>query len=122
VIPWGIIVGKQAISNLSRSGQDPVAYEERTIRRQMIDLLSSQEMTDRDLSQALGIPEKDVYGHLSHIARSLAPQGKKVRIRPVTCLSCGYVFRNRKRWTRPGRCPRCRESHLERPVYAVVDA
>lgn len=93
-----------------------------TIRRQMIDLLSDNEMTDRDLSQALGIPEKEVYGHLSHIARSLAPMRKKVRITPVRCLSCGYVFRDRKRWSRPGRCPRCKESHLQRPGYAVVDA
>jgi len=94
----------------------------RTIRQQMIDLLSAEEMTDRDLSQALGIPERDVYVHLSHIARSLAARKKKVRVTPVQCLSCGYVFRDRKRWSRPGRCPRCKDSHIQRPAYAVVDA
>ncbi len=94
----------------------------RTIRQQMVDLLSQEEMTDRDLSQALGIPEKDVYAHLSHIARTLAAQRKKIRVTPVQCLSCGYVFRDRKRWSRPGRCPRCKDSHIQRPAYAVVDA
>jgi len=93
-----------------------------TIRRQMIDLLSEEEMTDRDLSQALGISEKDVYAHLSHIARTLASRRKKLRMTPIRCLSCGYVFRERKRWTRPGRCPRCKDSHIQRPAYAVVDA
>ncbi len=97
----------------------PVA---RTIRQQMIDLLSEEEMTDRDLSQALGIPEKDVYAHLSHIARSLASRRKKIRVTPVACMSCGYVFRERKRWSRPGRCPRCKDSHIQRPAYTVVDA
>lgn len=93
-----------------------------TIRRQMIELLSENEMTDRDLSQALGIPEKDVYEHLSHISRTLAPMRKKIRITPVRCLTCGYVFSNRKRWSRPGRCPKCKDSHLQRPVYTVVEA
>jgi transcriptional regulator len=94
----------------------------RTIRQQMVDLLSEEEMTDRDLSQALGIPEKDVYVHLSHIARTLAAKGKKIRVTPVQCMTCGYVFRDRKRWSRPGRCPRCKDSHIQRPAYAVVDA
>ncbi len=118
----GIIVGKEAIENRLQPEQESMKPQALTIRRQMIDLLSQEEMTDRDLSQALGIPEKDVYGHLSHIARSLAPLGKKVRITPVRCLVCGYVFRDRKRWSRPGRCPRCKESHLQRPSYSVVDA
>ena len=93
-----------------------------TIRQQMIDLLSEEEMTDRDLSQALGIPEKDVYAHLSHIARSLGPRKQKLRITPIQCLSCGYVFRDRKRFSRPGRCPRCKDSRVQRPVYTIVDA
>jgi predicted Zn-ribbon and HTH transcriptional regulator len=93
----------------------------RTIRQEMIDLLSAGEMTDRDLSQALGIPERDVYAHLAHIARTLSAQGKKLRIAPLECLSCGFVFRERKRWSRPGRCPRCRDSHMPRPSYRIVD-
>ena len=94
----------------------------RTIRQQMIDLLNEEEMTDRDLSQALGIPERDVYAHLDHIARTLAAQGKTIRIAPVKCMTCGYVFRGRKRWSRPGRCPRCKDSHIQRPSYAIVKA
>lgn len=93
--------------------------QDRTLRQQMIDLLRGEEMTDRDISQALGIPEKDVYGHLDHIARSLAPRGLRLKIRPARCMSCGFEFRNRRRWSKPGRCPRCKESHLERPSYFI---
>ena len=95
---------------------------EQTVRQRMIDLLSREEMTDRDLSQALAIAEKDVYAHLPHIARSLAAQGKKLETVPVRCMQCGYVFRDRKRWTRPSRCPRCKDSHIERPSYRIVGA
>jgi len=45
-----------------------------TIRKQMIELLDNKEMSARDLSQALSIREKEVYTHLSHIARSVTAQ------------------------------------------------
>lgn len=90
-----------------------------TIRQQIIVLLSDKEMDARELSQAVGIREKEVYEHLPHIDRSAAAQKKKLVIRPVRCLGCGYIFKNRKRFTRPGRCPRCKKSHLEGPKYRI---
>jgi predicted Zn-ribbon and HTH transcriptional regulator len=35
------------------------------------------------------------------------------------CLSCGYRFDDRRRATPPGRCPRCKQSHIQRPQYGV---
>jgi len=90
-----------------------------TIRQRMIDLLSEKDMSARELSQALGIREREVYQHLGHVAQSVAAQGKDLVIRPFRCLGCGYVFRNRSRFTRPGRCPRCKRSHIEEPTYRV---
>lgn len=90
-----------------------------TIRKQMIFLLNKAEMNARDLSRAMGIREKEVYEHLSHIARSVAAQGKKLSIRPFRCLECGYVFLDRQRFTRPGRCPRCKRSHIQEATYQV---
>jgi len=88
-----------------------------TVRQRMIALLEEGEMTARDLSQALGIREREVYDHLAHIARSVAAQGGRLVVLPVRCLACGYVFEERKRFTRPSRCPRCKKSHIETPVY-----
>lgn len=85
----------------------------------MIGLLSEQSMTGRELSKVLGIREREVYDHLSHIARSVASQGKRLTILPFQCLACGYQFRERKRFTPPGRCPQCRQGHIERPAYAI---
>jgi predicted Zn-ribbon and HTH transcriptional regulator len=90
-----------------------------TIRQQMIDLLSEEEMSAIEVSQELRIAEKEVYTHLPHIARSVATQGKKLLILPSRCLKCGYVFEERKRFTRPGHCPKCKATYIQRPAYRI---
>ena len=57
-----------------------------TIRRQIIVCLSQRAMNAIDISQQLGIREKEVYAHLRHIARSVEAQGKTLVIRPSDCL------------------------------------
>ena len=91
----------------------------KTIRKQMIELLDKKETGVRDISQTLRIREKEVYAHLSHIARSVAAQRKKLIIIPAECLVCGYVFENRKRYTRPSRCPHCKSEHIQNPMYKI---
>lgn len=90
-----------------------------TIRQQLIDLLSSDELTLRDLSQSVGIPEKEVVGHLSHIERSIRNQGKIFVETPYRCLSCGFIFAKRTRFSKPGRCPDCRNSHIQTAHYTI---
>lgn len=90
-----------------------------TKRQQIIDLLSEQPCTALELSSALSMMEKEVYGHLEHIERTLARQGKKLVVSPFTCLACGFVFTGRRRWNRPGRCPRCKQGHIRMAEYRV---
>ena len=92
----------------------------KTIRQEIIDLLNDDEMDARELSRSVGIKEKEVYEHLPHIARSQAAKGNTLTIRPSECLKCGYVFKDRRRFTRPGRCPRCRESHIINPSFSIT--
>jgi len=86
----------------------------------MITLLSQGVRSARDLSQMLHIQEKEVYSHLSHIARSVVSQSHRLVVIPSRCLVCGYVFDNRKRFTRPSRCPCCKGERIEEPRYEVV--
>jgi hypothetical protein len=85
----------------------------------MMVLLETGAYTAIELSQELGIAEKEVYAHLPHIAKSVAAQGKQLVIAPSRCLKCGYVFDTRKRFTRPGRCPECRETYIQKPSYGI---
>ncbi|HBI15870.1 MAG TPA: transcriptional regulator [Desulfobulbaceae bacterium] len=90
-----------------------------TIRRQIIDLLRQQEFNAREISQALSIMEKEVYGHLEHIDRTIGRHAMKMVVLPYTCLSCGYSFVGRRRWTRPSRCPVCRRGHIRMAAYRI---
>jgi hypothetical protein len=91
-----------------------------TIRQKIFLLLDEKEMTAREISQAIGIREKEVYEHLPHIALSAIAQKRKLVVLTFSCMSCGYVFEQRKRFTRPSRCPRCKKTHLETPAYRLV--
>lgn len=90
-----------------------------TLRQKIILLLSEAEMSAREISGQMGISEKEVSEHLVHIARSVVSQDKKVMIAPASCLACGYVFEDRKRFTRPGRCPQCKKSHIQSPRFRI---
>ena len=90
-----------------------------TIRQKIILLLSEAELSAREISGQVGISEKEVYEHLSHIARSVSSQDKQVVVTPANCLACGYAFAGRRRFTRPGRCPQCKKSHIQSPTFRI---
>lgn len=90
-----------------------------TVRQQIISLLGDDELTSLDLSQLVRIPEKEVADHLYHISRSLHSQGKKLIVEPYHCMKCGYQFKKRERFDRPGRCPQCKGSHIRLALYHV---
>ena len=90
-----------------------------TIRQQIVRLLAHQAMTAVELSQAVGIPEKDVYRHLAHIQKTVAGRGQKLAFTACACQACGFTFKERRRLTRPGRCPHCRESRIDHPVFRI---
>ena len=90
-----------------------------TVRQRIFELLCRRELTALELSGMLGVREKEIYQHLDHVARSALAAKMKLLVNPSQCLKCGYLFRDRKRFTRPGRCPVCRNSHLTEPGFRV---
>jgi hypothetical protein len=85
----------------------------------MIALLRAEDYGLRDISQALHIPEKEVIDHLAHIRRSLSTSHQTLKIYPAECLACGFIFKERQRFSRPGRCPRCRRTRIARPRFGI---
>lgn len=90
-----------------------------TLRQRMITLLSQAPMTALEISQAIRVSEKEVYRHLTHIQKTVAGQKRKLSFTPCTCQACGFTFTDRRRLTKPGRCPRCRESRINHPVFRI---
>lgn len=92
---------------------------EQTIRRKLIELLQAEEMTARDLSQTLSVMEKEIYRHLVHVEKTVRNQGLTLHITPCRCQDCHYSFSDRSRLTKPGRCPRCKKSHIAAPRFSI---
>jgi hypothetical protein len=93
---------------------------ERTPRQRIIDLITGTTLSSRQLAQLLGIAERQVEAHLTHVVRTVErDRSRRFVLEPATCPDCGFVFRGRTRLTRPSRCPRCRGEHITAPRYGI---
>ncbi len=73
----------------------------------------------REISQTIGIREKEVALHLPHIAKSISAKKLTWRIEPAYCEDCRFNFKDRRRLTPPSKCPRCRGSRIRGPWYRI---
>lgn len=93
----------------------PVARQE-TVRQKIMSLLQGNTFSAKDISSEVGIPEREVYGHLEHIQRTAH---KYFVVTPPVCRKCGFVFTKRERLKKPGRCPVCRSELIKEPVFSI---
>ena len=90
-----------------------------TVRDQIRAQLEQRPHTSLQLSQAVGIPQGEVAGHLEHLARSLPHQGLVLEVEPAACIGCGWQFEDRRRFGRPSRCPKCKSERIDPPRFSV---
>lgn len=103
-----------------QANRPPVPAEQAaTLRQQIVALLQQRTVSAKDLSMAIGLPEKQVYEHLEHIRRSCQKQQKTLRIAPATCKKCGFVFEKRQRFQKPSKCPICRGQAIQEPRFSL---
>jgi len=84
---------------------------ERTRRQEIRALLSDREWTLDELAARYLVPKRVIVNDLEHIARSVAPR-QRIEILAPVCAACGFRFKDRKRFSDPSRCPRCKNEHL----------
>jgi len=100
----------------NRSEKTPVPAERLlTVRRQIIDYLHGEPATAGMLSAEVGLPEKQVQEHLESLRRQV-----RLVITPARCGHCGFTFRDRRRTRKPGKCPRCRSTYIDEPLYSIA--
>ena len=92
----------------------------KTVRQAIFDELLGGMRTVRELSQALGISEKEVISHLGHVEKSSEQRGYEFIMKPSECLKCGFVFERRERVKKPSRCPECRSELLTNPTFRLI--
>jgi predicted Zn-ribbon and HTH transcriptional regulator len=108
--------GRQHTAVRERSPPEAAA----TVRQRLAEALRAGPATAKDLSKALGVSEREVAGHLEHLARSLRARGEKLAMTGPECLACGFAFPGRERKTRPSQCPRCKSRRITLPEFRVA--
>lgn len=94
---------------------------ENTIRQKIILLLEGQSLSAKDISAEARISEKEVYGHLEHIKKSLNKSAHRLIILPSECNKCGFVFKKRDRLKKPGKCPICYSESISEPFFSITE-
>lgn len=89
-----------------------------TVRESILEALRGESCTARDLSRRVGIPERDVKGHLEHLERSLRRREESLVVETARCLECDFAP-TRHPYSRPAHCPRCRSKRLSLPRFRV---
>jgi len=92
---------------------------EATLRQQIIALLRVRPWEAGGLARALGISQRQVESHLTHVRTSVEAHGERMVIGPAQCRDCGFAFAERTRTTKPSRCPQCKSEQLAPPVFAI---
>ena len=98
----------------------PHSPEDLTARQRLMQALTGSLRSTRELARDLGLPEREVEAHLAHVVRSLKHDStRRFLMEPSTCHGCGFVFRERRKLSRPSRCPRCREESVVPPRFGI---
>lgn len=100
-------------------GPRPPAEAHDTVRRAIMKELEEGPLSAMDLSGRVGIPEKEVAGHLEHIRQTLHHTGKRLEVTPAECVKCGFVFEKRGKLNRPSRCPVCKGESIHAPLFSL---
>lgn len=96
--------------------QTPVPPERsRTIRQRIIECLRDGPVSIEMLSGEIGLSEKQLQDHLESLRKQV-----KLSIIPARCAKCGFEFRDRRRTRKPGKCPKCKSTYIEEPLYSLA--
>lgn len=90
-----------------------------TRRQRVTELLKEDEWTFDALRRELELPVHVLSEDLAHIDKSVRNEGVRLHVEPARCPPCGFVFHDRRRFTPPGRCPKCRNQRLRGPYLTV---
>lgn len=103
-----------------KPNREPVPTpREDTLRQRMRALLQQNPLSAREISEQVGVAEREVYAHLEHLRQSLHREATSLSVLAAKCRGCGFVFTKRERLKRPGRCPLCRGHSIRQPRYRI---
>ena len=90
-----------------------------TARHEILLALGQRVLSAGEISRKVRISEREVYGHLEHIRKTVSKIGKHLIITPAECRKCGFTFTKRERLRKPGRCPLCRGESIQEALFSI---
>ncbi len=104
----------------SHQKKPPVPLDRReTIRKGILSALEEQTLSVKDISGAVRISEKEVYDHLLHIKQTINKGDTTLILTPAECKKCGFKFKKRGKFKKPGKCPLCRAEAIQEPLFSI---
>ena len=91
-----------------------------TNRQILRSMLETTDHSFEGLRLALGVRPKLLEDDLRHIEQSAKHGDWRFVVTPAECQACQYVFRDRKRYVTPGRCPKCRSGRVADAMFRLV--
>lgn len=88
------------------------------IRRE---LAKGEPLSTHELSGRLKATERDIAAAIPHVEKSVEASGGRFLTLPPECAACGFVFQERTRATKPGRCPECRATRVRQARFVVEE-
>ncbi len=95
------------------------AERQETVRQNIISVIKGRTLSARGISAEVKVSEKEVYGHLEHIQKTVNKKEHNFMVTPAECRKCGFVFRKRDRLKKPGKCPVCNSELIQEPLFSI---
>ena len=86
-----------------------------TLRQELLSHLETSDLTLSALSKLTRRSEKELVDHLDNLI-----QHKSLEVLAAQCQQCGFEFSGRLKAKKPGKCPECKSSHIDPPVFSVL--
>jgi len=102
-----------------KDGEAPVPVpveRSQTERQRIIEYLRGGPASAGMLSADIGLSEKQIHEQLQSLQKQV-----RLEITPARCAKCGFEFADRRRTRKPGKCPSCRSTHIEEPLFSISD-
>lgn len=80
-------------------------------------MLQQNKQTAQQLANYFQTTLKEILEDLEHIQKSIKP--KKLKIAPAYCRKCNFVFKERDKISKPGKCPRCKSEWIEAQMFGI---
>jgi transcriptional regulator len=101
--------------------RDPPPASAMTRRQRLADILEFESRSVEALATEFKMEPRDVEDDLRKLEKSLRRDGKRIVVAPARCGRCRFVFHDRadRRYTTPGKCPKCRSMHIEAALLRI---